>query len=1061
MPSSSLNAVCSTLLSSDDLFISEALFESLAKENIITQISHDAEHSSINIYANSLLYLSTIVPILHDFGFTIIDEVSYKIAKNKKDIYINRFNLKLDDNEKIIKSKCNIEQVISDSLSGVIFSRCKLFSLVYHEDLSIRKVMLLRAFIEYIDQSVISLNQGAILHTITHYSEISKLFVEYFCAKFDPKLSKREKLMKDLESAIEAKIKDVPNIMDDKILKLTYSLLKNLLRTNYFLKNEAISFKIDTKSFAENLRGLQPNIEAFVYHPDFSGIHLRMSKISRGGLRWSERHEDYRQEIKSLMITQEGKNSIIIPDGAKGGFVIHKERAQITKEIFESIYSSFINNMLDLVDNMVEGKALRDENIIAYDGEDSYFVVAADKGTASMSDIANNIAKSRGYWLGDAFASGGSNGFGHKDLGVTARGALISTERFFIERGVDIQKVPISIVGIGSMNGDVFGNGLLYSKKFKLLAAISQKEIFVDPEPDVEISYEERQRLFSAKNGSWNAYNKKLISSGGGVFLRSTKSIELSPEIKSMVRTVKKFLSGEELARKLLAMKVDLLFNGGVGTYVKSSEESNLDLGDKENEALRLDAYEVQAKIVCEGGNLGFTQKARIEYAKNGGEINIDGIDNAAGVNTSDHEVNLKILLNIVKSKNLLSEEEVNQTLRNLTEQVVKLVLWNNYHQSLAISKDSILSKYYLADFLLSIEVLEKHLTSFSRRDFYIPKNENIEEVLCPKGSIVRPVLSSLLSYSKIFVKTVLLKSNLPDESFANEYLFKYFPKSFVSAYEREIAHHPLRREIIATMMADTIINLQGATFITSFSEKHLDKFLLKIKSYLITNQLFGTNDIRYEIYRNDFIMDVKQQYKLLSEIEHTLSFSTRWMVKYLNKHQVDVNHILDYKDSLFEIVDKINKDDVVKIIEDNHKFNLFFSAIDYLRFAVAAIMVKETSTHSFENVAVLFYLVVNEFKILEIITSLDSIEINAESEKILRRQILQYIEYIVVHYTEQVLEFQRVNESPQMAFSNYLENENESFENIKESIEKFMAKEIKDIKEISITVNQIMTSLI
>ena len=1061
MPSSSMSAVCSEILSPESLNISDELFDIVMREKIVTKISDDIEKPSINIYALSQLYLSSIIPILHDFGFTIIDEVAYKIVKNSQNVYINRFNLKIEDMKRLTDSKDNIEKVISDSLNGKILTRCRLFALVYEEDLSIRKIMLLRAMIEYIDQSVISLNQGTILNTITQYSKISKLFVDYFMAKFDPKQTKRDKVLKDIEERIEKEIKEVPNIMDDKILKLTYALIKNLLRTNYFFENESIAFKIDTNNYAENLKGLQPMIEAFVYHPSFSGLHMRMSKISRGGLRWSERHEDYRQEIKSLMITQEGKNSIIIPDGAKGGFVIHETKQKITKEFFETVYSSFINNMLDLVDNMIDGKIVRDEKIIAYDGDDAYFVVAADKGTASMSDVANEISKSRGYWLGDAFASGGSNGFGHKELGITARGSLVSTERFFIEKGIDIKKTSITMVGIGSMKGDVFGNGLLYSKSFKLLAAISHQEIFIDPTPDTAVSYEERSRLFSAEDGSWSAYDKKLISQGGGVFFRSQKSIELSAEIKKMLNTTKKSLSGEELARKCLMMKVDLLFNGGVGTYVKSVDESNLDIGDKQNEALRLDGHEIKATAVCEGGNLGFTQKARIEYARSGGEINIDGIDNAAGVNTSDHEVNLKILLNIIKSKNLLDEEGVNKTLHNLTDQVVNLVLWNNYHQSLTISRDAELSRRYLSDFLSTIEVLENNLKSFSRRDFYIPKNESVNEVLCPKGSIVRPVLSSLLSYSKIFVKTILLDSKLIDENFALPYLYKYFPKSFVGAYEHEITRHPLRREIIATMIADIVINLQGVTFIATYEEKHKEKFLLKIKSYLITNQLFGANDIRYEIFRNDLAMDIHQQYKLLGEIERTLNFSTKWMLKYLGKHQVDVNHILDYKHDLFEILSKIQEHDIVQIIPENKQFNLFFSAIDYLRFAVAAIMVKENSSHTFDNVAVLFYLVVKEFKIVEMITSLDTIELKSESEKVLRQQIMQYIEYVVVHYTEQILAFQRVNETSAEAFKNYLLNEKELFEHIKGQIDVFMSKELKDINEVSITVNQIMTSLI
>jgi len=1058
MKSSSSN---STAISKENSTISDELCSDILEKKIITQIVDDSKLPYINIYSAEQIYLSSILPILHDFGFIIIDEITYTIKKDKQQIYLNKFNLKLEDTKNLKSSKLNIQSVISDSLLGNTLFRCSLYSLVYSQNLSLKEVLLLRAIIEYIDQSVISINQEMIRNTLTAYPAISKLFVDFFLTKFNPLQSKREKTISELEQNIDSLIKDVPNITDDKILKITYSLLQNLTRTNYFFDKDEISFKIDTQSFSQNLKGVQPKIEAFVYHPDFSGVHLRMSKISRGGLRWSERHEDYRQEIKSLMLTQESKNSIIIPNGAKGGFVINKEASTITNEVFEKIYRAFINNLLDLVDNRIDGEIIRDDRIVAYDGDDYYFVVAADKGTASMSDVANEIAQSRSYWLGDAFASGGSNGFGHKDLGVTALGALVSSERFFIERGINIQEQSITIAGIGSMKGDVFGNGLLYSKMFKLLGAVSHKEIFIDPEPDIEVSYDERARLFKSEDASWSAYNKELISKGGGVFLRSQKSIELSEEIKKLLGTTKKSISGEELAKKVLMMRVDMLFNGGVGTYVKSSGESNLDLGDKQNEAVRLDASELKAKVVCEGGNLGFTQRARIEYAKAGGGINLDAIDNAAGVNTSDHEVNLKILLNIIKAKGLISDADAKKTLKGLTEQVVNQVVWSNYRQSLAISIDAILSYRHLDDFLLSIEVLETNLSSFKRADNFIPKNENISEILCPTGSIVRPIISSLISYSKIFLTNILLESDLIDDNFANQYLFRYFPKSFISAFENEIQNHPLRREITATVIADTIVNIQGTTFIADFNKLGVDGFLLKIKAYLITNQLFNANDIRHEIYRNDLLMSVKLQYQLLSDIERTLGFTTRWVLKYLTKHNVDLNHILDYKDELFEVLGNMRGTKITKILDNNSQFNLFFSAIDYLKFSVAAIMVKETSLHTFKDVAVVFYYVVNEFKILEMINLLNAMEASSQNQKILKDQIVQYIEYIAVHFTGKALEFQRVTETPQEAFKNYLENEKEAFDEIRDSINLFISKETKSIEDISITINQTMTYIL
>jgi len=1055
------NSVCSQLLQPDDLKISTELFERITQEKIVSKIFLDNKNVSIKIYADKVIHLSCMTPVLHDFGFDIIDEVTYTIPMNKSTIHVNRFNLNIQDHKKFESAKDNIEKIISLSLLGDTFNKCRLYSLVYLENLSLREITLMRAVIEYLNQAVLSLNPNAIISTLNHHHGITKLFVDYFLTRFDPKIKQRDAKLKAINEELDEKIKSVPNILEDKILKLTHTLLQSLLRTNYFLNQEGIALKIHTELFSEHLKGIQPKFEIFVYHPEFSGVHLRMSKISRGGLRWSERHEDYRTEIKSLMITQEGKNSIIVPDGAKGGFVIQKDKADISKEYFEKVYTKFINNLLDMVDNVLEGKVVKDKNIIAYDEDDTYFVVAADKGTASMSDVANNLSISRNFWLRDAFASGGSNGFGHKDLGITAKGAIISTQRFFIEKGVNFYKDSISIVGLGSMNGDVFGNGMIESKAFKLLAAISHKEIFIDPDPIPMTAYEERKRLFISKDGSWSAYNKSLISQGGGVFLRSDKSIELSKEIKKLLGTTRKSLSGEELARKLLCLNVDMLFNGGVGTYVKSSDESSLDIGDKQNESLRVDANELRAYCVCEGGNLGFTQRARIEYAHGGGRINLDGIDNSAGVNISDHEVNLKILLNTIEEKGVLTKEERNATLASLTDQVVNMVLWDNYNQSLALSRDERLSKVYAKDFLGALSIIEKQIPAFKRSDFQIPKDENFTAMLNDEGAIVRPILASILSYAKIFVKDLLVKSTLVDDSFALGYLYKYFPKSFVGIYEREISEHPLKRELIATTIADKVINFQGASFISDFERIGEEKFINKIKSYLICNQLFETNDIRYELFRQDFIIPADEQYELLSEMERTLIFSVKWMIKYLNKNQIDANHILENKEALFVMLDKINGLDKKEIIKGNDSFNSFFAHVEYLRFAVAAISIKESTQHSFDDVATLFYMIVSEFKIIELLSALDDVPVSLDSDRILKRQMLQFIDFIVVHYTHKILTFQRLGEDPQEAFDSFVSNENATFSGTKEQLEAFEAYETRGLKEITVTVNQLMASAI
>jgi glutamate dehydrogenase len=1059
MATSDIQAICSQLLTPDDLAVSDELFEEVLNNGIVTKILENKNIKYVKIFSKEQLFLSHITPLLHNIGFEIIDEVTYNVTNKKDMIYISRFNLNLDDFKKIEIAKDNIEEIITYSLRDTTVKHSKAFSLIYEENLSFRKIMLLRAFIEYIDQAVLTINSAAILNTFTTHHKITADFVEYFLTKFDPKIKKRKDLLESIEERIREEIKKVPQIIDDRILNLTLLFLKSLLRTNYFLYKETISLKIDTKTFGKDLKGLQPNIENFIYHRDFYGVHLRMTNISRGGLRWSDRHEDYRQEVKSLMITQEGKNSIIIPDGAKGGFVINKD--EISKEFFTEVYKQFINANLDLVDNMINGQVVKNENVVAYDGDDAYFVVAADKGTASMSDVANSIAIERNYWLGDAFASGGSNGYGHKDLGITARGAIISSQRFFIEEGVDIYKDEVSVVGIGSMSGDVFGNGMIESEKFKLLAAISHKDIFIDPNPDLKKSFEERKRLFESNDGGWASYDKKLISKGGGVFKRNDKDIELSDEIKKLIGTTKKTISGEELCKKLLTLDVDMLFNGGVGTYVKASDENNLDIGDKQNEAVRVDANELKAKIVCEGGNLGFTQKARIEFALAGGRINLDGIDNAAGVNTSDHEVNLKILLNIIQSQGILTKKQAQETLHSLSEQVVQLVLKNNYDQACVISMDERFSRRYQNDFIKTIEILENEVDAFTRRDFYIPKNENINDIIDINGSIVRPVLGSLLSYSKIFLKKVLLESSFIDEAYALQFLFRYFPKSFVGAYEQQIINHPLKREIIATVIADVIINYQGVTFISDFKKLGADRFLLKIKSYLVAKQLFGAKEIREKIYCQDYVMLVEKQYKLIGRLEYTLYSSMKWMLKYLKKNQLESTHIIDHKDELFSLLSQVHKQKVEILIKDDDAFNKFFSVIDYLRFAVAAIVIKENSNHSFKDVIILFYSLIHEFNILEIIIALNKVKISGPSDMTLRNQVLQFIEFIVVHYTNKVLDFKRVNEQPDIAFANFVANEKDTFYKVRDHLDIFMAKENKDIKEIAITVNQLMVSLI
>jgi glutamate dehydrogenase len=557
------------------------------------------------------------------------------------------------------------------------------------------------------------------------------------------------------------------------------------------------------------------------------------------------------------MITQEGKNSIIIPSGGKGGFVIHKERKDITPELFKSIYSKFIYNLLDLVDNKKKNQVIENPLMVKYDGDDTYFVVAADKGTSAMSDVANSIAVSRNFWLKDAFASGGSNGYSHKDLGITAKGAFRTLERFFLEKGVNFYKESVSVVGIGSMNGDVFGNGMLLSEHFKLLGAVSHREIFVDPNPDPQQSYQERKRLFSSSRGGWGNYNSQRISRGGGVFRRDAESIEITPEMKKAFDIKDDTLSGDELVKKLLTAKVDILFNGGVGTYVKASNETHNDVGDHSNDSVRVDANELKAYSVCEGGNLGFTKRGRIEYSNCGGLINLDAIDNSAGVHISDREVNLKILFSALKVK----DEKSSILLKNVTPSVVNTVLSSNFSQALGISLDEVRSGGTKSAFVKALHILEDNLPQFKREYFAIPEGDEFV--------FDRPILATMFSYAKIFLKEKIESSRLVEKFSYQEYLMSYFPDEIVEQFGFEILNHPLKSQIIATVIADRVINYQGLTFINFYQELGESRFIQKVDEYLSIEDFIEGNIVRKDIGNLDYNNLIEFDRKILTIGSH------------------------------------------------------------------------------------------------------------------------------------------------------------------------------------------------
>ncbi len=997
------------LVDDNELVIDNEIKKFLKSEDVFVDI---VDNSIIKFYSNKKLILSKLYPILDSIGF----EIEKQVAFNIDDIFVAKFTLLNIDSKLISKNSKHIKSVIAQSLSGQMSNKCKLLGLAYRVDFSLREIELFRALAEYQDQLNPEYSVTSIINRlITNYIQFTKHSLEYFKAKFDPTIKNRDSKVKESRAKLLGSLRDIENINDDKMAKMLLLILDNIVRTNYYLKKETIAFKIETKNIKHLLKGTQPNIEAFVFSKDIAGVHLRTGYVCRGGLRWSDRYSDYREEVKSLMTAQEAKNAVIVPNGSKGGFII-RESQNITMEKFTECYTSYIDGLLDLVDN--EDGTLKDNRVIAYDKKDAYFVVAADKGTASMSDIANEIAIKRGFWLKDSFASGGNNGYHHKRLGITAKGALKATHRFFIEKGVNFYKEPITVVGVGSMGGDVFGNGMIDSKHFKVLGAISEKDIFIDPNPDPLISYKERKRLFEAKNSHWSEYKK--FSKGGGVFSRNNKSIELSSEIKELLDYHEDTIGADELARRVLSLNVDMLYMGGIGTYIKSTEESNLEIGDKENEFVRIDASDVRAYSICEGANLSVTQKARMEYALNGGKINLDSIDNSAGVDTSDHEVNFKIFFNLLEERGVLNPDH--NLLKESTPFVVERVLNTNYRQALAISLDEERSKDSFDLFEDSVNILSENLEFFDKRTFQLKTLEVYN------GKIIRPMLSILILYSKIFIQKLLLESDMLDNKAFDYYLHKYFPKAILALYEDKIALHPLRKEIIATIISNKIINATGATFISDYNKLGCNKFLLKIKSYLILNRLFDATHIRKLLFKSDFKLCIEKQYKTFIMIENSIAYTLNSMIE-INREELNFGTILSYKNIIDKVLKERVVDNSIEYKQLDKEIALFLNIIKHIKFIAEILKIEFSSTHTFKEVIEAFFSISKKLKIVDFVTTLEEMEVSRVSDIMIKSQLDTIVRSLTSKVTKDLLDFKRKDESIDTALDKYLQEIEFDFE--------------------------------
>lgn len=840
------------------------------------------------IQLNDAIPLSDLLPMLENMGLRILSERPYKIQSSVlaliSDSTVEYINKSGQDIE-------SVEGIFQDAFTNVCFGRSEsdgFNQLVLGAGLTWQEIVILRAYAKYMHQTGFRFSQSYIEKTVSRYPVIARSLVQLFKLKFQPKQTSKEKNeCITLEKNILIALDEITSLDEDRIMRLFLQMIRATLRTNYFQTTdnqpkEYLSFKMKS-SEVPDLPKPHPLFEIFVYAPRFEAIHLRAEKVARGGIRWSDRLEDFRTEVLGLMKAQKVKNSVIVPSGAKGGFVLKKlppfaDRAAIQKEVIYC-YKEFMRGLLDLTDNLVKEKIIHPENVVCYDEDDPYLVVAADKGTATFSDTANSIAKEYNFWLGDAFASGGSAGYDHKKMGITARGAWESVRRHFRELNIDIDKTHITTIGIGDMSGDVFGNGMIYSRNIKLIAAFDHRNIFIDPNPHPEKSYEERLRMFRLPVSSWEDYNTKLISKGGGVFKRSSKSIVLTPEIKQSLAIDANSLTPNELIRAILKAPVDLFFNGGIGTYVKSTRESQADVGDKTNEFCRINGNELRCRVVGEGGNLGFTQLGRIEYALKGGLINTDFIDNSAGVDCSDHEVNIKILLAKAISLGKLTEKKRNTLLAKMTDEVGQLVLKDNYQQALAMSFSSVRTTHYTGLYQAYLKELEA-LGIVDRAVEFLPDDKEILQRKAAQQGLTRPEVAVLLAYTKIYIKNEILKSDLPEDDYFSKEIVLEFPKLLRKEYEKYMKQHRLRREIIATQLSNQIVNEMGITFVYRVSVETGAAIAEIIKAHAISNRIFEANQLEKFIESLGFKITMELQYELLHYVRMLLNLSTRWFLR-------------------------------------------------------------------------------------------------------------------------------------------------------------------------------------
>jgi glutamate dehydrogenase len=854
-----------------------------------------AETLTLKIFSPRPMGLSETLRTLQNLGLSVDEEVNIALVlPDSRRAWLERLRVSAD--APVVAAIHSNPDSLREALRALQEERATddaLNALILEEGLDWRDVEVLRTLRNHLLQLRPNYNSETVTAVLLRNHRVVGALFRAFEAKFDPGLTEdRGAAMSRADETLRSALRSVGNLFDDEILHGIENLITAAVRTNFYQRPErpVIAIKVDGAK-VQAMVSPRPLFEIYVHSRTLEGIHLRGGKIARGGIRWSDRHDDFRTEILGLMKTQMVKNSIIVPVGSKGGFVLKgtvPPRPALDAHLVDK-YREFVSGLLDVTDNLVDGKVVHPPEVVRHDEPDPYLVVAADKGTAHLSDTANRVSAQYGFWLGDAFASGGSNGYDHKREGITARGTWECVRHHFRNLGTDVQSQPFTMVGIGDMSGDVFGNGALRSRTTRLVAAFNHVHIFLDPNPDPAISFGERERLFHLPRSTWRDYNASLISPGGGVFDRTAKAVPLSAEVRQLLDLPNEAASGEEVIRAILRARVDLLYNGGIGTYVKASTEDDAAVGDRANDRVRVDGCELRARVVAEGGNLGFTQPGRLEYWNHGGLLNTDAVDNSGGVDMSDHEVNIKILLDLLVRNGIVKgRAERNRLLSAMTDEVSELVLADNANQALALTLDGLRSA---RDYRAFVGLVEELVVTgvMSRADDAVPPREDLLASPARARGLPRPLLCVMLGHVKNWAAARVMRSPLPDAEIAQPFLVSYFPTQMRQTYRQHFHLHPLRREIVATGVVNHVINRAGVSFLYRMINLSAREVGDVFDAYLRAERDARAEEARAHVQAAG--LPVAQEHEQLVQIEDALEKATGQLLQ--NEH-VDVTSVLN-----------------------------------------------------------------------------------------------------------------------------------------------------------------------